>query len=154
MMKRNDGFTLVEMLVSIIAGTLATAAVATLLLLGIRMNAKTSEIGTRDNQVVIGLTVLSDIAKENNIIVDGTDVANAGNENPWSVKDQDENILFGYQPDKDAICVNDMPLIENVKSASIDGPSEKGLLKIVLTVDDEEYPLSVYCRMYTPEFTG
>lgn len=148
MMKRNDGFTLVEMMVSIIAGTLATAAVATILLLGIRMNAKTSEIATRDNQVMIGLTVLGNIAKENEIVVDSEEtVSDDNNEDSWVVKNADDNDVEYFSFSNGAINVNNMPLIENVQYASIDGPDENtGLLRIILTIDGEKYPLSVRCR--------
>lgn len=150
MIKRNDGFTLVEMIVSIIAGTIATAAVATILLLGMRMNAKTAEIATRDNQIMIGLSVMGDIAKENNIevvSVDATaDLAKLDNTVGWSVKNKDDDTIY-YSYESEAICVNGVPLIENVDAASISGPDATGLLKIVLTVNDDQYPLSVRCRL-------
>lgn len=146
MIKRNDGFTLVELLCAIVAGSIVTAATATILLLGLRLNANATNTATRDNQVVIGLSVLGDLAKENDIEV--TREATGA----WSVKDKTGNVLYSYQSgNPGAICVSgNTPLIENVQAASIDGPDATGLLKIVLTVDDEQYPLAVYCRMFTP----
>lgn len=149
MIKRNDGFTLVELLCAIVAGSIVTAATATILLLGLRLNANATNTATRDNQVVIGLSVLGDLAKENEI-----QVTHTADSEQWAVKDKGGNTLYSYQPgDPGAICVNDVPLVENVSSASITGPDENRLLKIVLTVDDEQYPLTVYCRMFTPPAT-
>lgn len=148
-MKRNDGFTLVEMMVSIIAGTIATAAVATMLLLGIRMNAKTSEIATRDNQILIGLTVLSDLSKENEIVLEheaDKEVSDDYNEDSWTVKSDDEE-LFSFDPENNAVVVGGNALITDVTHASIEGPDlDNGLLKITLVVDGEKYPLTVRCR--------
>lgn len=147
-MKRNDGFTLVELLCAIVAGSIVTAATATILLLGLRMNANATKTATQDNQVVIGLSVLSDIAKENKIeVVDnGLTVSDDENTDPWSIIDADtDQIYYGF--DGASIQVNGMPLIENVKYASVVAPETgSSLLKITLIVDGDEYPLSIRLR--------
>ena len=61
MIKRNEGFTLVELLCAIVAGSIVTAATATILLLGLRMNANASRMATEDNKAVICLSVMEEM---------------------------------------------------------------------------------------------
>ena len=49
MLKRNEGFTLVELLVTIVVGTLITAAATTLLLTGMRINNRSNELAVQQN---------------------------------------------------------------------------------------------------------
>ena len=66
-MKRNEGFTLVELIVGIAVASIVTAAATTLLLMGLRMNKASSDTATRQNTVRIVLTVLEDLAAEKDI---------------------------------------------------------------------------------------
>lgn len=131
MIKRNDGFTLIEMMVSIIVGTIATAAIATLLLLGIRMNAKTSEIATQDNQAVICLTVMENLIKENKIkLADGefTEIKVIDDNNI-------ETSLITYSSDKNVETSSGAVLLEDVAECkfSIQG----SLITITLKLDEK-----------------
>lgn len=156
MMKRNDGFTLVEMMVSIIAGTLATAAVATILLLGMRINAKTSEIATRDNQVMIGLTVLGNIAKESKDISTTGPDANGD----WNVitsmdsdSDGNKDMLFSYSKENASISVaSGAVLLENVTYSDVTWDETRRLLRIEIEIDEKEtFQSTIYCPVQTIE---
>lgn len=136
-MKHNDGFTLVEMLVAIVAGTIVTAAAATVLLLGMRMNAHASKMTTRQNQVRIGLTVLGTMAKENANI--GAVTTDSG----WEVKSGDE-VLYTYDSGDHTISTkSDVVLLENVTASTADYDDK--LLTIKITIDGETYQSAVYC---------
>ena len=70
MMKRNDGFTLIELMVSVAIGTLITLAATTTLLLGLRINAQTTDNIKRQNTTDMLVQVLQDVAEEPDIWVD------------------------------------------------------------------------------------
>ena len=65
--KSRDGFTLVELLTAIVAGSLVTAAALTLLLLGVRINRHSTDTIVDRNNVDIVLDALEKVATEGNI---------------------------------------------------------------------------------------
>ena len=140
MMKHNEGFTLVETVVSIRVGTIATAAVATLLLIGLRINAKTTEIATRDNQAVICLTVMENLVKSNNIdtgVTPTKEIKIVGNDTP----------LFTYTDDKEIKASSGAVLLENVADCKFS--IANGLLTIELKLDEDEEPFVKTIRLRT-----
>ena len=67
-MKRNQGgFTLVEMMVTIVIGSLVTLAATTVLLLGLRINNRSTQTVTRQNTARVVITMLENLAAEGEI---------------------------------------------------------------------------------------
>lgn len=130
-MKSNDGFTLVELLCAIVAGSIVTAATATILLLGLRMNSNASKMATQDNQAVICLTVMENLIKENKIkLADGefTEIKVIDDNNI-------ETSLITYSSDKNVETSSGAVLLEDVAECkfSIQG----SLITITLKLDEK-----------------
>lgn len=66
-LRNRDGFTLMELLVTIVAGSLVTLAATTVLLLGLRMNRHSMDTVKQQNTTRIVLSVLEDMASESSI---------------------------------------------------------------------------------------
>jgi len=129
MKKHNEGFTIVELLCAIVAGSIVTAATATILLLGLRMNANVNKMATEDNQAVICLTVMENMVKEHKVImVDGefTEI---------KVVDESENetALFTYS-DRKIKTSSGAVLLEDVDKCVFEMKS--GLLTIKFSLDE------------------
>lgn len=155
MMKRNDGFTLIELLCAIVAGSIVTAATATILLLGLRMNANATKMATQDNKVVIGLTVLGNIAKENGNI----QVLSEGEK--WEVRSGlDENtdgkndtLLYSYA-EGNITTASGAVLFENLDSAIATWDVGKKILKLEISPKESEiFCSTVYCPVVITEAT-
>lgn len=148
MRKCNDGFTLVELVVVILVGSIVTLAGTTVLLLGLRMNKSSTDTATRQNTARIVMTVLEDLAAEENITIEGTD--------SWKVKNNDETVLFSYKDSSiyagDFESASASPLMTGIDSASVKwDENNSDLLVISITIADETYTSSVYCRLAVPE---
>ena len=67
MMKRNDGFTLLELIVSIAVGTIVTAAALSVLLFGMRINNKTTDSVKQLNATNMLTQLVQTVAEEPNV---------------------------------------------------------------------------------------
>ena len=65
--RNRDGFTLVEMLIVILVGSIVTLATVTVLLLGVRMQKKATDTVQQQNASRIILSSLNQLAAENAI---------------------------------------------------------------------------------------
>ena len=142
-MKRNEGFTLVELMVTILVGSIVTLAATTVLLLGLRINKKSSETAIQQNTTRILYSVLEEIASEGTIkktvdLDDGT----------WKAYNDTETV-FSYDADAQTIYSRGAPLMENVLSSSV--KLDNNLLIIKVETEDGTYESSVYCRTVSNE---
>lgn len=137
-MKSNKGFTLVEMLITILAAALITGAATTVLLLGMRINQKTNAPESGQNSVRIAITLLEDMAAEQCTGVEGDKVMKA------------DGVLFSL--DGNTLYIGDnnsgTPILSNVTQFSAKMVGE--LLKMEIEVNGETYKSSVYCRLVPP----
>jgi len=148
-MKRNAGFTLVELIVGIAVASIVTAAATTLLLMGLRMNKASSDTATRQNTARIVLTVLEDLAAEKGIVVSGSVNPEENNPKSWAVKNKiNSEVLFSYNVDSKAIYLNDSvtPIMTEVDEAFA-YVKEKDFLELTIKLKEETYKVSVYCRL-------
>ena len=88
-LKKNDGLTLVELMVSITIGSLIMLAASTVLLLGFRINHQTTESVTRQYTARTVITLLENLASEGEIkqvqsTLDGS----------WKVRGGDNDKIF------------------------------------------------------------
>lgn len=136
-MKRNEGFTLVELIVTIAIGTLVTAAASTLLLMGLRINARSMQLGIQQNTARLLMEVVAQVAAE-----EGASVAPG---EAWSIS-KEGTTQVSYQ--NGAIYVGQTQVLDKVakSEAVIDGQ----VLTISITMEDGKYyETKVYCRFLT-----
>lgn len=153
-MKRNQGgFTLVEMMVTIVIGSLVTLAATTVLLLGLRINNRSTQTVTRQNTARVVITMLENLAAEGEI----TDIILEENQEDkvtaWEIRNAENVVLATYREqaiyiggtEKDEGEAPATPLLENVTESTV-SLDKTGLLSISLVIDDTPYKSSIYCR--------
>lgn len=139
-MKRNqDGFTLVELLVTIVVGSLVTFAATTVLLLGLRINNRSTQTVVRQNTARVVITMLENLAAEGEISKIEYDAAK------WAVKNAAGNTLVSYNSADQTICTGSTSLVEGVTASHI-SLNDKGVLTFSMEKDEVSYNTAVYCR--------
>lgn len=160
-MKRNQGYTLVELLVSIAVGSLVTLAATTVLLLGLRIHNRSTATVIRQNTARVVLTMLENLAAEGDITSIEVDENNADPDAPksWRIRNAENVILASFDADKAAIYagipyrdpdgngepVAATPILENVSDSTI-GLDTNGVLTVSVTTEDGTYESKIYCR--------
>ena len=141
MMKRNDGFTLVELMVSIAVSTIVTAGVLSILLFGMRINAKTADNVKQQNAVNMLTQIVQTVAEEPNIAIQGNGIV-------LLKVDAEEKIVIKQvflEQNGTNILLNGTIFMENVSNFT---PKWNGkLLTIeIKTTDGNSYNSSAYYR--------
>ena len=149
MMKKNDGFTLVELLVTIVVGTLVTAAASTLLLLGMRISAQASRLALDQYSAQLVMDVMGNIISQEATSVSTGDI--------WTVskKNGDETIVLASYSDG-VVSLMGNPLLEEVESSKASLPEDNPQLLIIeiKMADGREYTTSIYCRLLSTSPSG
>ena len=153
--KKNDGLTLVELMVSIAIGTMIFAAATTVLLLGIRINHHTTDSIMQQYTARTVITMMEQMAEEGS--VNKTYRASDGS---WKLgtklpddEGQDEyesvfkKIILSYSSVNQTIYTGDLetPILENVVASYI--VMEGNVLTVSLEDTEGTYSSSVYCRI-------
>ena len=171
-MRRQDGFTLVELLVSMLCMALVVGAVSTVMLLGLRMEVQTSDSLGRQQTAGIVFSMLDKLTGEgkvkaveyscNNLATEGSGYKLiTDGTSSWKLLDKaantqgnvadDAKVLVRYDASQQAITSADgVPLLENVESAKLLLTNE-ALLTFDMVVDGENYTVSTYCRTAVPD---
>ena len=143
--KNNEGFTLVELMVTIVVASIVTLAASTVLLLGIRLNKSSSDTAQQQNTVRIFLSVVERMATE------GTIKEAENDPDSWVLygenEDHTKKQLFYYSSANGTIYSggNDgAPLMEDIIASHIAMFGE--LLTVAVETEDGSYTTSVYCR--------
>lgn len=138
----NAGFTLVELMVAILCGTIVTAAAITIMLLGLRINRSAVDTALAQYDARVVLSVLEDLATEGTI----KKVEQSGSD--WKILDSSEAGApprFRYESKNGKIYSGSSVLIDGVLSSSVVlNPS--GLLTFRIETKSGDYSSSVYCR--------
>ena len=145
--KNNEGFTLVELMVTIVVASIVTLAASTVLLLGIRLNKSSSDTAQQQNTVRIFLSVVERMATE------GTIKEAENDPDSWVLYGEgdgggeNKKQLFYYSAADGKIYSggNDgAPLMEDVIASHIAMFGK--LLTVAVETEDGSYTTSVYCR--------
>lgn len=141
-MKRNDGFTLVELLVTIAASSIVLAAAASLLLLGVRIQKAVQEEAGEQQTIRIVLNMLEDLSASGKI-----SSINQLDENSWAIYSQNDSILLQYHADDHTLRTGDPTgtiLVDKLKNANVQLTGS--LLTFTFDTKDHNYSTSIYCR--------
>lgn len=137
------GFTLVELLVVILTGSVITLAAVTILLLGLRVNHQSGQVVTRQNTTRILLSAMEDVITEGTI----TEI-DAGPES-WVVKGEGSELLFSYNSADRTISTGGAVILEDVIASHISWDDTGKLITISVETKDGSYTASTYCRVGT-----
>lgn len=154
-LKRNDGFTLVELVVAMATGVLIFAAAATLLLLGLRINNLTTGTIIRQNTTSTMMKLLDRLSTEGRII----EVKSDGDS--WEIYTKREGELetrgvINYKSETQEICTGtangdqiiwdaNNPFMKGVYASNL-VIDDNGVLTLALETEDGSYQSSVFCR--------
>ena len=144
MKKSNQGFTLVELVVTIAVASIVMLAATTTLTSYMRISKQGADINKQQNEVRIVLELMESLASEKQIKLsdDEQQVLEAGS----------EEVLFSYSAEEKTISTGaGAVLMEGVEgfSAKIDG----SLLMLTVETKKGKYATSVYCRLGVEETT-
>ena len=143
MMKRNEGFTLIELIVSIAVSTIVTAGVLSVLLFGMRINAKTANNVKQQNAVNMLSQIVQTVSEESNIVVD--------KENKTIKNSAGFELVYS----SDTIKLNGTVFMEDVISFEPEMDESNKLLTLTVKIGETrekstEYVTKAYCRLYQP----
>ncbi len=141
-MRENNGFTLVELLVTIAVGSLITLAAVSILLLGLRVNAGSTGTVIRQNTARIVLTTLENLASE------GTITKVESGPDHWIVYGADEKVLLSYSDSENAIYIADStePILDEVIASFVHWNGTNKVLTFSVETESGSYSSAVYCR--------
>lgn len=137
MMRRNEGFTLIELIVTIAVATLITAAATSTLLLGLRINTKTTENVKQQNATNMLNHVVQTVAEYQNITVSTDKLA---------IVDEGNNEIVYVEFVGDVIKLNGTEFMDNVDSFTASLSSDNQLLTVTIKTNGETYTAASYCR--------
>ena len=141
-LRKNDGLTLVELMVSIAIGTMIFAAATTVLLLGFRIHAKTTDSIEQQYTARMVVTMLEEMASDGDMGKIKRDLDGSW----WVYDDQQHEVIF-YSAGNQAIYVGSQPepVLKNIVASYLI-LDEKKVLTISLEDPDRTYSSSIFCR--------
>ncbi len=137
--KNNEGYTLLELMITILIGSIITLATTTILLLGLRLNNESADTVKKQNTSRILLSALEDLATEGTILeVEVTSQS-------WVIKGE-SGVIYSYDSETAAIYAgtSGTPLLENIIASHV--MQDGQLLSFAFEVEGSTYSSSVYCR--------
>ena len=151
--KKNDGLTLIELMISIAIGTMIFAAATTVLLLGIRINHHTTDSIMQQYTARTVISMMEQMAEEGSVnktyrAPDGSwKLGTKIPDDDDQAEDAFENVVLSYSSEAQTIYTGDgvTPILENVIASYI--ILEGNVLTISLEDTEGTYSSSVYCRI-------
>ncbi len=155
MLNKKDGFTLMELVVTILVSTLVAVAAATTLLFGLRLNNQSAQTQTQQNTTRILLSVLEDMAAEGAV---GHVVNNFGS---WEVRgqvpegdpDAEGQLLLHYKEGAILSPANEV-LLDGILASEAAYDNAKNLLTVEVETDTGIFSSTIHCRMGSVKETG
>ncbi len=180
-MRRQDGFTLVELLVSMLCMALVVSAVSTVMLLGLRMEVQTSESLGRQQTAGIVFSMLDKLTgegkvkavefscenlaedgvpgyleeyKDYKLVTDGVSswkLLDKAEDTVTGVVADDANVLVRYDASQQAITSGGGVVLLENVETARLLLTKQALLTFDMVVDGENYTVSTYCRTVVPD---
>ena len=138
-LRKNGGFTLIEMVVCIAIASLVTMAATTVLMLALRVNRQTSDTASQQYTVRALLTTMEKAATTGNI---KTVTSNLGS---WKLLNNDDEAMFEYDAFEQQILSYSIVVMEDVYASN--AILENGLLSISIETKEGIFESTVYCRI-------
>lgn len=148
---RDDGFTLMELLITIMTGSIVALAATTLLILGLRFNRVSVDAAKSQNTTRIFLTALENIASE-----DMTTVVVDTDSDGWEVTGENNRVLLTYVSTEQAIYTGTTqmtPIMEGVVASHISRDTTGKLLTFFVETAEGSFSSSIYCRTAEHSFS-
>lgn len=146
--KNNAGFTLIELVVTLVCCSIVTLAVMTVLLTGTRIGRAAEESSGEQQTVRIVLTALE------SMISDGTVSGIQATGDDWQLlgakpeEGESAPVLLSYSGAQGALLTSGgTPLLEGLTGATAKLNENGDLLTVSVELDGEAYTTSVYCRV-------
>ena len=151
-MKKTDGFTLIELVVGILATALVSGAIMTFLLMGLKANRATIDANTDQRNAKIMITMMEKLASEGIVssveYIGGEELENRD----WTLFDENKNILLSFSGargsllNRDGTSMMDRVLSSNVELNTATLPGTGCLLTFAVETAAGTYETSVFCR--------
>lgn len=145
MIRKTEGFTLLELIISIAVGTMITIAATTTLLLGLRINAGSTENVKQQNTTSMLVQVLENIAEEQNIVVSGDHRSIAK-----EITAEETKTFVIFDESTKTLNLNGNVFMEDVDSFEAKFDDTNKLLTIRIETNNTPYTASIYCRLNPP----
>lgn len=172
-LRKNHGFTLMELLLSIAVGALVTVAATTVLLLGLRMGSRSRQTVTQQNTARVVMTMLENLASDSNLkmVITGTDewyICSTANKVSDGELTAENSVIAAFTVDEDGkgtihtggevITTDDgsgtktyaysdgSAILKNVFRSFVTLNDEK-LLTVSVEMEEGTYASSSYCRL-------
>ena len=152
MFQKNQGVTLVELLVGIAIGSLVTMAATTLILMGLRLNRQSMDVSSRQNTARVLLNSLEDLASEGSISAYVIDDANG---NWWVYGEEGEpEAIYSYNKDANTIYNRGSVFMKDILASKLEYEKENGLLTIAVETEEGTFKSTTFCRMAISSSVG
>ena len=142
-MRKNNGFTLVELLVVIAVSSTVLLAAASLMLMGVRIGGAAREEAGEQQTVRTVFSVMEEMAASGDIyrvepLSDG-----------WQLRGRDSDggpgaELLRYEDG--SLYLGGAVLLDGLRGAGVEVPGDSGLLTFTFQTAEDTYSASVYCR--------
>ena len=148
---KDDGATLLELIISIAIGSIITLAVTTVLLLGLRIHATTTGTVSRQNTARVVLSMLENMATEGSISQIKSDP------DAWKILSKDGSVMASFDSKAGIIYSGEfgssgaVSMLEGVLASNVS--LEGKLLTFALETEEGAFSSSAYCRMAEPQIT-
>ncbi|MBR7147225.1 MAG: prepilin-type N-terminal cleavage/methylation domain-containing protein [Firmicutes bacterium] len=156
--RSESGFTLVELLVSMLCTALIMAGVLTWLLVGIRIESSATDTMERQNKARVVMTLMESMVNSGNVAQVQkvkTDVAveegvptDVGTGCDWALLNEDGKVLVRYRAGSGSIVSgNGDVLMADLDHSDATYDSEKQIMRLSMTADGEIYSKDIYFRV-------
>ena len=143
-MKRNEGFTLVELIVSIAIASLIMMAATSTMLLGLRINAQTTKNIQSQNATDMLMQVLQRAAEETITIYEDK-VNDKVVKTTIKIPDNSEFIVYNHGTPE--LLLNGSVFMKEVTDFEAVLSENNSLLTVTIETNGKKYTSSVYCRL-------
>ncbi|MBQ8590875.1 MAG: prepilin-type N-terminal cleavage/methylation domain-containing protein [Firmicutes bacterium] len=156
--RRNDGFTLVEMMVTLVCISLVMIAVMSWMLVGIRVEKSAADTMERQQNTRVILSLMESMTSSGKVsrvqhtgvaaIDEDEEASQSGSAGmDWALLDKSGNALVRYRAGSGTIVTGSgSVLMDGLEYADAEFDGVKKMLQLKLKADGQEYSSDIFCR--------